>query len=276
MLKRILLIFIGLFIITGLSFSQTDKVRSCMKQVASGKIQEVKMQMADLLAEYPDDAGVQLLHGIVLDDAFKAVDIYEKIIKKHPDSEWADHAYWRLVQFYAIVGNVERASEELEKYRKSFPTSEFLITASDAVRYAQLAAKSDLKSLKSSKTKKQAVSEVPEPTTVKKEIEKPQKKTKEIKEQPQKEQKQENNDEPEEVKSNWGLQVGVYSTEDVARQEMERYQQMRLRTVVINKKVDGAIMYAVVIGNYSTKESAEQAKAIVQNQCGCSPIIIKK
>jgi cell division septation protein DedD len=277
MFKKIIYSIVILFVVSYIGYSQDDQVRTCLKLVASGKVSEVKMQMADLLADYPDDPGVQLLHGIVLDDAYKAVDIYEKIIKKNPNSEWSDHAFWRLVQFYAIVGNVDRASEELANYRKAFPTSEFLITASDAVRYAKIAAKGDAKVTKSKKKETESEVAVAPKKEAKETKKKEVKEVKEVKETPKetKETKEVAEDDSD-AKTTWGLQVGVYSSEEVASQEKEKFQQMRLRTVVMNKKIDGAMMYAVVIGNYSTKDSAEQAKLIVQNQCGCSPIIIKK
>jgi len=35
-------------------------------------------------------------------------------------------------------------------------------------------------------------------------------------------------------------------------------------------------MYAVVIGDYPTREKAEAEKSVVQAKCGCNPIIFQK
>jgi hypothetical protein len=49
-----------------------------------------------------------------------------------------------------------------------------------------------------------------------------------------------------------------------------------MRTEIIQREVDGGRAYAVVIGNYSSRSSAEAAKIIVGRQCECEPIIIEK
>ena len=125
------------------SQAQTQKVRDYLKMVAMGKVAEVKKQIPDLLAEYPNDPGVQLLLAVVIDDAFLAVEKYKNIFKSYPESEWADDAYWRIVQFYAVIGDTTTAKSELENYRKKYPASEFLIAATDVVRFSINYAKSD-------------------------------------------------------------------------------------------------------------------------------------
>lgn len=258
-----------------LAFSQAEQVKNYLKKIAQGKTDEVKMALPDLLADYPEDPGVLLVHASVLDDANKAVDIYEKIVKKHPESQYADDAYWRIVQYYAIKGDIDRAAAELENYRKKFPNSELLVPASDIVRTAASINKSPARK---PIVQSPAVAEKPKKEEPK--VIKPEKKT-EIQPPPVQKPKekpipQRPNDDEEEVKGTWGLQVGIYSSQEGAKNEVERFRGQRLRAEIMPKKVDGALMYAVVIGDYSNKEAAEAAKNIVQQQCNCNPLIFKK
>ncbi len=55
------------------SYGQSEKIKEYLKMVEEGKVTEVKLALPDLLAEYPNDPGVQFLHASVLEDATKAV-----------------------------------------------------------------------------------------------------------------------------------------------------------------------------------------------------------
>ncbi|MCX7909627.1 MAG: SPOR domain-containing protein [Ignavibacteria bacterium] len=241
------------------SFSQSEKIKEYLKMVDEGKITEVKLALPDLLAEYPNDPGVQFLHASVLDDASKAVEIYEKIIRTYPQSEYADECYWRIIQYYALKGEVERASRELENYKKAFPNSLFITPASDLVRTAINISKYNPTRLKSSKKEEPSKDPMKD---VSKDI---------SKETPKEVQKTE-----PPKKGTFGLQVGLYSTIESAKAEVERFKSMRLRADIFTKQIDSITMYAVVIGDYPTREKAEAEKPIVQAKCGCNPIIFQK
>lgn len=257
MKSKFSILFIIIVILTHSAFGQSEKIKEYLKLVDEGKITEVKLMLPDLLADYPNDPGVQFLHASVLEDASKAVEIYEKIIRTYPQSEYADECYWRIIQYYALKGEVERASRELENYKKAFPNSLFITPASDLVRTAINVAK--LNPLRMKETTKE---ETPKDVTKSKENIK--ESTKEL---PKIEQPK---------KGTYGLQVGLYSTLESARAEVERFKSMRLRADIFTKQIDNITMYAVVIGDYPTREKAEAEKAIVQAKCGCNPIIFQK
>ena len=393
------------------SFSQDAIVNDYLTLVARGKVQDVKSKLPDLMVEYPNNAGVKLLLAVVLEDASKSVDIYKEIVKNYPDNIWADDAYWRLIQYYAITGDITNAKEELENFRNNYPTSPFLVNSGETVRFAESIIKSNAKlnakTESKSETKKADAGEYSElKVTPKTEVEvktepklvnkldkfKP--KTPSLEEVTKEEEKKtidakrpnlhlsantdktnkeshndddghhsegvqeldEHNDEmvtlkgevsndkteemsledeikirqniskslandklisekaasekavtekevseknplvetastttltkiegtpidknEEEVKTKtYGLQVSIYASQETAELEMKKYLKQRMRTEVKKKIVDGNKMYAVVIGNYSSRESAEGARGIVEQQCNCSPIIFEK
>ncbi len=286
------LIAISFLFISYKAEAQSEQVRHLMGVVASGNVHDAKAQIPDLLAAYPGDPGVQLLHGVVIDDAFRAFEIYKRIVSQYPDSEWADDAYWRIVQFHAILGDTTKAKYELGNFRKRFPKSEYLLPATDIVRSAiGLAKKSNKKqevvykpSSTSYQTQTKKIEDKPqvkiiEPVEKKQAVAEPvQEKTPAVAQVSHSEEKEnepiEQYDMPS--KGKYGLQVGIYSTTGAANAEMRKFMSQGLITKVIEKDVDGDNMYAVVIGDYSSLESAEAAKSIVANQCKCNPIIYKK
>jgi cell division septation protein DedD len=286
-MKYFTAIVIALLLIVGLEANaQSAEIRNYLRMVAQGKIQEVKKVLPDLLADYPDDPGVMLLHGVVIEDGYKAVEKYKKILAEFPESEWADDACWRIVQFYAVVGDTTNAKKELENYRKKYPTSDFLIAATDVVKSSVSFARKDSRSSKhdqaepNESTEKKKLTkpakavkheeseekhtEKAESPKEKKAIEKPAKKTEEPKTQ------------THATKGKYGLQVGIYSTQDAAKAEVERFRSLRMIASIYPKKVDDVTMHAVVIGDYNSKESAESARSMVQGQCKCLPILFEK
>jgi hypothetical protein len=125
-----------ILILGGDLIAQTFEVNKHLRNLASGRIDEVRSALPELLARYPSEPGVMLLHGAVIDDAKLALDIYKRITSEFPQSEWADHAQWRIVQFYAVLGDTSKAKTELELFRARYPQSPFLTPASDVVRSA--------------------------------------------------------------------------------------------------------------------------------------------
>ena len=288
-------IVLGLFVLIGYSvFGQTEEVNKYLKMVANGRTDEVKMLLPDLMAEYHGDPGVELLHGVVIEDAVRALDIYKDIVKKYPESEWADDALWRIVQFYAVTGDTTDAQKNLQLLRQNYPASEYLAPATDvvmsAIRIERMEKKpefkKELQEAYGKKTEKPAAmanqaaakkpamnNEAADQIAKKQE---PESLTPEKKEAP-KEEPLENK--PPDIEGNsgtYGLQVGIYRTKDAAEAEMNKFLRQRLRTEVLEKVVDGEPLWAVVIGNYTSKESAEAAKQIVEQQCNCKPLVFEK
>jgi predicted Zn-dependent protease len=143
-MKVIVTLFLAILSLSqGYAYAQSEEVKSCLKMISDGKVDDVKRKLPDLLAEYPDDPGVMLVHASVLDDAYRANGLLEKLIKRYPDSQWTDNAYWRVIQFYAVAGDTTKAKQELEGYRQKYPSSPYLLAASDVVRTSVMLARSD-------------------------------------------------------------------------------------------------------------------------------------
>ena len=109
-MKKILLINLCL-LLSIISFNNAysqsinTKIASYLKLISEGRSDEVKNKLTDLTTNYPDEPGVLLLQGALQKNIEKALPIYQRILKKYPNSEWADDAAWRIIQYYSITSH---------------------------------------------------------------------------------------------------------------------------------------------------------------------------
>jgi cell division protein FtsN len=326
-------------------------VAKYLNMVAQGRSDEVRRILPDLMVMYPNDPGVRLLTGSILQNAFKATEIYENIVAEYPESEWADDSMWRIIQFYAIMGDTAKAQASLGEMRVNYPLSDFLVPSSDIVRSSVGLARARLRERnaklnqiqnildkanpgsketnKETKTDKLKIKmpiekamkiendslennspvsppaleidnhenssminheekiETPKPAE---QILKEQMKMQEtVPKNDKEEQKMIDNDEKvieEKIIDNtlpigtgsgsYGLQVGIYAKKSDAESEKDKYIAQRMRCEVRKMENDKGSFYVVLIGNYSSLNSAKAAKMIVNEQCGCNPTVVEK
>jgi len=260
-MKKYIALFIAFSIVQTFVFSQNDEVNECLNMVSEGRTDEAKIKIPELLAKFPGDAGVKFLHAVVLEDGSLAIGIYKDIISKYPKSEWADDAYLRIIQYYAITGDTAEAQKYLKEFKKNFPNSEYTAFAVNAVNVSvNQQRKNDIREVLSD-----IVTDVKETEA---ESAKPESENKsEMEKIPDKEQI---------PAGNFTLQVGIYSTQTAAKNEALKYSKFRLVANTMPKKIGNETMYAVVIGEYKTKQMAENAKPLVAKHCNCIPLIIEK
>ena len=278
-----MLLCMTLFVLTSQTlFSQASIVRNRLQMLAMGKIDEVKKDLPDLLAEFPEDPGVQFLHASVLEDMSKSLPIYQRIVKDKPDCEWGDDAQWRIVHFYAMKRDTNKARIELQAFRKNYPQSELLLTAYDLIR-ATVGAGKIL-----------PIATPPKTTEVNGEINSISPgNTPKVKDSSQSIIKIKSGSKDSGTKREdlivtpntiigaapvvFTLQVGVFKTKAAAESELNDYKAKHMRCSIAERKMpDGSLRFVVTIGDYTTKPNAEKAIEIVKEQCNCTPLIIQK
>lgn len=298
-----------LFIVTFVdTFAQSNEVKHNLILLSTGKTEIVRAAIPELLARYPNDAGIMLLHGSVIEDSELSLEIFKRIVSDHAVSEWADDAQWRIILHYAVAADTTKAKYELELLRAKHPNSAYLIAATDLVRSAINFAKNfprgtvmiaqdapivaepvkqDLKpvivadkptNIADTKPSENVIIDnklkeiYPEPDT-KAPVMKDSVMNIQI-DEPKNEIEVLSENKPKEVF--YGLQVGIYNDKASAEAEKEKFLAKRMRTTVTEKEIGGKLRYAVVIGHYSSKDAAEAAKIIVGQQCECVPLIYEK
>jgi hypothetical protein len=257
-----------------LALGQASIVRNRLQSLAMGKLDEVKRDLPDLLAEFPDDPGVQFLHASVLEDMSKSLPMYQRIVKEQPDCEWSDDAQWRIVHYYAMKRDTAKAREEMQNFRSAYPKSELLLTAYDLLRATVGGAGRPSKQTIKQENKTEQKTE--EKKIIKKDsVAKNSKITKidsslitrgNI-----------TNPKNNRTETLFTLQVGVFKTKAAAEQEFEDYKAKRMKVNLTDRKMpDGSLRYVVTIGEYSSRKNAEAGVALVKDVCNCTPLIIQK
>lgn len=156
-MKTLLISFLLLF---SIAYSQSDiPISKYLNEVASGNSDKVRMILPDLMVEYPNDPGVKFLTAAVLSDAMKALDIYTDIVNNSPQSNWADDALYRVIQFNVVLNDENAATQNLELLRKRYPTSEFIVPSADLVKTA-LGVKADYKAINTANINKDVSPEI--------------------------------------------------------------------------------------------------------------------
>ncbi len=265
-------IFISILILAiclpSIAFSQAKQIREALRKTATGKIDEAKSILMTLQEAGNEDPGIILLQGVLSEDANKAVSYYYKVIKDYPKSEWADDAYWRVVQFHSIKGDTAKAKSSLEVFRAKYPASEFLSPASDVVRASFVIANT----IDNNDKKKATIKKDELKAEIKKDVVPKKTDTKITAKTDVKPTKEEHA-----KRQSYGLQVGIFSTIEAANVESKKYKEKRLKTEILEKDIEGKKMFAVVIGNYPTKEIPAFDKKKIEETCNCNPILyIKK
>ena len=257
-----------------LALGQASIVRNRLQSLAMGKLDEVKRDLPDLLAEFPDDPGVQFLHASVLEDMSKSLPMYQRIVKEQPDCEWSDDAQWRIVHYYAMKRDTAKAREEMQNFRSAYPKSELLLTAYDLLRATVGGAgrpskqtikqenKTEQKTEEKKIIKKDSISKNSNSTKIDSSL-----------------ITRGNITPPKTNRAEtlFTLQVGVFKTKAAAEQEFEDYKAKRMKVNLTDRKMpDGSLRYVVTIGEYSSRKNAEAGVALVKDICNCTPLIIQK
>lgn len=178
-------------------YGQSAVIRAKILAVAEGHADDIRRELPALVKGHPNDPGVLFLSAIVEPDGARAVDIYKRIVREFPSSEWADDAQWRVVQYYALLRDTGNARAALAEFQQNFPLSEFFVHAQDIVRTTVGLAPETIEAQRPSE--RSSVSD-----TAKHE-------------------------------ERYTLQIGAYSTRETAEHEAQRFRAQRLRVEVIEK-----------------------------------------
>ena len=233
--------------------AQDREIREYILMAARGKMDEVKKALPELLAKYPENPGVIFLHAVALEDAEAALDKYLLIIARFPRSEWADDAYWRVVQYYAVKGDLRRAEAFLRKFREKYPTSEFLFPATEIVRDVERKINAEKKEEREKAEKKNEETD----KIVGEELSGAEKREKDI------------------FAAKYALQVGAFSAYEKANEVALRLKAKRLIARVKEKKSGDKTVWAVLVGGYASRAEAEKAIPIIVRHCQCQPMPVK-
>lgn len=120
-------ILTAVLILSGSLAAQLNEqdVRLRLDLIHSGKIEQVRTEVASLLKQLPNDAGVRYLEAYTTENGDQAVKKYQSFVDSYPASEWADDALYKMYQYYFAVGLYKTADAKLNLLNEKYPNSIF-------------------------------------------------------------------------------------------------------------------------------------------------------
>jgi tetratricopeptide (TPR) repeat protein len=118
-------LFIVLLAGTASAQVSEQDVRSRLDQVHSGQLDRVRAEVNGWMKQSPNDPAVLYLDAYTTANGDQAVKKYQAIVDKHPQSEWADDALYKVYQYYYAVGLYKTADAKMNQLNQQYPTSIF-------------------------------------------------------------------------------------------------------------------------------------------------------
>lgn len=225
--------------------AQGSNIQTFLTQIANGWTSDARRALPDLLIDRPNDPEVMFLHATLVDDATKALPMYQRIVDAYPKSEWADDALFRIVAYYCIKRETEKARAAFLILRDSYSQSLLLGAAADLLRMTVGLPpigekKSEVAKAEKADTEKRLVPETPSAVRP------------------------------------YSIQVGSYSTPDKAQAMSEEFTKKRMKTRIAEKNINSAKRWVIQVGEYESEDAAKTDVSAVRDICKCRAFVVKR
>jgi len=128
------LIFLSVFtlfsIFSANNYPQDTEIVTYLKQIEDGHKNQVVDNFPSLKKKYPDSPSIMFLEGVLTEDGQQAFSIYSNLLKKYPQSRYADASLYRICTFYYSIGNYTESKNNLARLKKDYPQSPYINIAS--------------------------------------------------------------------------------------------------------------------------------------------------
>ena len=204
------------FFLVSLLFAQVDIVPT-LKHIESGEISEAKSDFRRLNSRYPKDANVKFLDAVLTENGDEALKKYSVVFAKHPNSQFADAALYRVFSFYYSLGIYNKAEKYLTQLKETYPNSPYIKVADRTLP------SEDFFIQAGAETKKE------EPLVVRKSVE----------------------------KFKYTIQAGAFLNKTNANNLKDKFIAKGIYSDTYTKEVGGSLLNIVVVGKFSNKSSAK-------------------
>ena len=111
--------------------TQAQDLRLYFALLQEGRVAEVRQSLPELLKQNPDHPGVAYLQAMTVTDGDSSLKLYQAIIRKYPQSEYAAEAAMKIGEYMYSRGLYSQASRQLHSIPVLYPQSNHLQRAID-------------------------------------------------------------------------------------------------------------------------------------------------
>jgi len=214
-----------------------------LERLRNGDTGELRGEVSDLAEQHPNDAGIRYLQGLVMEDGTDAARVFQGLVDRHPKSEWADDALYKVYQFYYSLGLYRTAELKWAQLQREYPDSPHLASASGGAKPSQPEQSSDINppSGETGITESAAVSSRGEIQS-----------------------------------GQFALQAGAYSARENAEKQKLFFEDQGFPVEVINRVKDTQSLFLVLVGNYLTYDEAKSRIAEIRNKYGVESFVVSR
>ncbi len=237
----------AVIVLTASLFAQFDEqdVRKRLDLIHSGKIGQVRTEIASLLQQQPNDPGARYLDAYVTENGDQAVKKYQTYVDNFPQSVWADDALYKVYQYYYAVGLYKTAEAKFAQLNEQYPNSIY------AKRSAQEPLKVEIRPAARPEQQQSA-----QPLAA--------------------EEKKETNI-PAPAVGRIAVQVGVYSQESIAQQQATNITSVVGKKATVFAKQSGSkTVYAVAFEGFADDQSARLFGAELKTKFNLDWFVVKR
>ncbi len=214
--------------------------------VNSGQTDEVRSELPSLMSKYPNDPGVLYLQALVTTEGSEAVRIYQSIVDNYPQSVWADHALYRVYQFYYALGLYRTAELKMNQLKKEYPQSKYLREGEEPdTRNLPEEPVASAPALPISRPP--AANATPSPKTT-----------------------------SSSLRVQYVLQVGAYTAQANAERQKRFFESLGYPVEIISRAKDNRPLYLVWLGTFASYDEAKAESAKIREKHNIGSIVISK
>ncbi len=222
------------------------EVRQRLDLIHSGKIDQVRSEVASLLRQMPNDPGVRYLDAYVTDNGDQAMRKYQLVVDQFPGSEWADDALYKVYQYYFAVGLYKTAEAKMNQLNQQYPNSIYSNTAAKPSEIGIEKPETTASAPPTEPVQKPAAQETPVPAA-------------------------------SDPSGAYMVQLGVYSQEFKANEQARIFSSTIGRNaVVFPKQSGGRTVYAVAFDGFSDEESAKSFGGQLKSRYNLDWFVVKR
>ncbi len=221
--------------------SQEIDISQLVREIESGDVDRANILIMSAEKGNLNSINLKYLKALLTKDADEAAKLYRDVIHSSVESEWKDDAVYRMYLFHYARGEFNESDKYARILFESFPESEYLSYIKRITK--DLSIKSNVKNPDTTLTEnKQRYL-----TTI----------------------------DQTEVNSidRFSIQVGAFSSMESAKNFANQF--FGYSTRIIQKNVGGKILFAVLVGNFNSKEAASVEQIKIRDRFKVESIIVK-
>ncbi len=256
-----------------------DLEKSLLEWIEKHSREELISRLDTIRRKYPNSSVILFLEAYVEQDGDRAVDLYNQIIKRYPNSQFTDDALLKVAQYYYALGSYVSARQYLDNLVDQFsdsplvPEAKYLASRCLIATGYYYSAEDELKEIIKKYPNSPFKSHAKDELDALNDLSKQEKGSLQISSLlPNPESQREIMLE----KKKYTIQIGAFRDKNNATGLKEHYSQKGYLVTIDSKNVNGGFLYLVWVGEFETEEQAAAFGEVFKDLHGVSFHVVRK